>query len=373
MKKVLFAATVVKTHINAFHLPYLNWFSENGWQTFVAAKDDYKPSECIIPSCDQFIDIPFVRFPFHPKNFRAYRMLKKLIEKEKFDIIHCHTPVGSILTRLAARRARKKFGTKVIYTAHGFHFFKGAPKLNWLLFYPAEKLCARWCDLLITINGEDFERAKKKLKAKKVVYVPGVGVDTARFAPDAANRDAVRDSLGIPRDVKLFISVGELLDRKNHIAALRALEKAEDQTARYIVVGSGPNLEKLTALKNETLAGRVDFLGFRKDIPALLAASDCLLFPSLQEGLPLAVMEAMAVGLPVIASPIRGCRDLIVDGKGGILTDCNDPAAFAKAIDQISLQDREKIAAFNRERIKKFDVRCVLSEVTELYREMEKN
>ena len=150
-KRVLFVATVAKSHINVFHLPYLKWFKDNGYETHVCARDDFDGEECIIPNCDVHYDVPFERSPISVKNFKAYKELKNIINENKYDIIHCNTPVASILTRLAAIKARKK-GTKVIYTAHGFHFFKGAPLLNWLLYYPIEKMCSYFTDALITIN-----------------------------------------------------------------------------------------------------------------------------------------------------------------------------------------------------------------------------
>ena len=155
-KKVLFTATVVKTHINVFHLPYLKWFKEQGYEVHVAAKNDFVNEPCTIPHCDKFYDINFARFPFSNANIEAYKQLKKIITENDYDIIHCHTPVAGVLTRLAARNCKN---TTVIYTAHGFHFFKGAPLLNWLIYYPVERFCARFTDKLITINKEDYERA----------------------------------------------------------------------------------------------------------------------------------------------------------------------------------------------------------------------
>ena len=188
MKKVLFVATVVKTHIMEFHIPYLKMFQDMGWETAVAARNDYEdPADCQIPFCDTYYDIPFERLPWKAANIKAYRELKAIIDREHFDIIHCHTPVGAMIARLAARDARKR-GTKVIYTAHGFHFFKGAPVKNWLMFYPAEWLLAPLTDVLVTINKEDYAFAKKKIRAKRIEYVPGVGVDTAKFHVGTVDR-----------------------------------------------------------------------------------------------------------------------------------------------------------------------------------------
>ena len=186
-KKVLFVATVVKTHIMQFHIPYLKMLQQMGWETAVAARNDYEdPQDCHIPYCDAYYDIPFERTPWKLGNLKAFAMLKKVIDQGEYDLIHCHTPVGALLTRLAAVEARWR-GTTVMYTAHGFHFFKGAPLRNWLLFYPAEWLLAPLTDILLTINREDYQRALKHMHAKRIVYVPGVGISTEK-SPEGFGR-----------------------------------------------------------------------------------------------------------------------------------------------------------------------------------------
>lgn len=158
MKKVLFVATVVRLHINMFHKPFIRWFHEQGWQVDVAANNDYdNPNECVIPFCSHYYVMPFERSPFKRGNWAAYRQLKSLLDREHYDIIHCHTPMGSVIARLAAGSARNK-GTKVLYTAHGFHFYDGAPLVNWLVYYPIERILSRRTDLLITMNQEDYRR-----------------------------------------------------------------------------------------------------------------------------------------------------------------------------------------------------------------------
>ncbi|MDF2486669.1 MAG: glycosyltransferase family 1 protein, partial [Herbinix sp.] len=174
MKKVLFVATVVKHHISTFHIPYISWFKLNGYETHVCAKNDYENKEdCVIPYCDKYYDLPFGRSPLSSCNITAYKQLKRLIDTNEYDIIHCHTPVGGVLTRLAAKKARKS-GTKVIYSAHGFHFFKGAPLKNWMLYYPVEKHLAKYTDCLITTNKEDYLGIKDKFHAKSIKLVNGV-------------------------------------------------------------------------------------------------------------------------------------------------------------------------------------------------------
>ena len=310
-KKVLFTATVVKTHINVFHLPYLKWFKEQGYEVHVAAKNDFVNEPCIIPNCDKFYDINFTRFPFSKANIKAYKQLKKIITENNYDIIHCHTPVAGVLARLAARNCKK---TTVIYTAHGFHFFKGAPLLNWLIYYPVERFCARFTDKLITINKEDYERAQhfKLRKNGKVYYVSGVGIDIEKIRNTKVDVQQKKKELGIPENVPVLLSVGELIKRKNHETVLKALSRLRSYGFVYLICGRGELLEYLQELvKKLALADKVNFLGFRKDIAEICQTADLFIFPSYQEGLPVALMEAMAAGLPVIASNVRGNRDLI--------------------------------------------------------------
>ena len=317
MKKVLFVAKVVRSHIATFHLPYLKMFKEMGWETAVAAHNDYDdPRDCVIPNCDTYFDVPFERFPLSPSNLTSYRKLKKIVDAGNYDIIHCHTPVSAMITRLAALGARKR-GTKVIYTAHGFHFFKGAPLINWLLYFPVEWFLARYTDALITINKEDYARAQK-FAAKKVYYVPGVGIDTKKFVVDLETkqkkREAICKELGIPADATVLLSVGEVNENKNHRVVIESLSKLEDMNIHYIICGRG-KLEKShkRLVKQLGLEGRVHLTGYRNDVADFYQAADIFVFPSLREGLPVAVIEAMASGLPVICSKIRGCADLVSD------------------------------------------------------------
>ena len=311
-KKVLFTATVVKTHINVFHLPYLKLFKEQGYEVHVAAKNDFVNEPCIIPYCDKFYDINFARFPFSKANIKAYKQLKKIIKENNYNIIHCHTPVAGVLTRLAARNSKD---TTVIYTAHGFHFFKGAPLLNWLIYYPVERFCARFTDKLITINKEDYERAQhfKLRKNGKVYYVSGVGIDIEKIRNTKVDVQQKKKELGIPENLPVLLSIGELIKRKNHETVLIALSKLKSYDFVYLICGRGILAEYLQEqVKQLGLTDKVKFLGFRKDIAELCKTADLFIFPSYQEGLPVALMEAMAAELPAIASNVRGNRDLIV-------------------------------------------------------------
>jgi len=368
-KKVLFVATVVKTHIMQFHIPYLKMFKDMGWETAVASRNDYEdPADCIIPYCDTFYDIPFERNPFKPGNIKAYKELKKVINEGDFDIIHCHTPVGGMLGRLAAVKARQQ-GTKVMYTAHGFHFFNGAPLLNWLIYYPVERFMARYTDVLITINKEDYARAQK-FKAKKVCYVPGVGIDTERFKSSEVEKKAKREEIltryGIPADATVLLSVGEFTKNKNHKMAIEAISKLSRDDVYYIICGRGKLLEECKEYaKGLGLGSRVIFTGYRNDVQDYYKAADLFLFPSFREGLPVAVMEALASGLPVVCTNIRGSSDLVADGVNGFVTEIS-PEAFYKAI-KIVLSEENSMSSDSKENVDQFDLKCVVSQMKDIY------
>lgn len=370
MKKILYVATGVKLFIMHFNIPHLKMLKELGWETAVAARNDYEdPEECAIPFCDAYYNIPFARFPFKSKNLVSYRMLKKLINEGEYDIIHCHTPVGAMLTRLASIGARKR-GARVIYTAHGFHFFKGAPLLNWLVYFPLEWLCSFMTDTLITINHEDYMFAKKHMHAKRTVYVPGVGIDLDKFGTSKTDTAALRRSIGVSPDKVWVLSIGELIPRKNQEILIRAVSNIPD--AVLTIVGNGKLQEYLTQLISELkLEDRVKLLGYRKDVPDLCHAADVFAFSSFQEGLPLAVMEAMASGLPCVASRIRGNVDLLEDGMGAYMCSPDDEEAFAKYIEMLAADPvlRQRQGGINKEKVSRFDVEIVNRRISEIYSE----
>ncbi len=249
-------------------------------------------------------------------NGRALFSSVKLMRDRHYSFVHCHTPVGAAVARLAAWLT----GTRIIYTAHGFHFFDGAPRVNWLLYYPVEKLLSHLTDVLITINSEDYERARAKFAMKHLEYVPGIGIDTERFTVDVLSRKEMRAELGIAPGTKILLSVGELSRRKNHISVLRALATSKELSGCcYVIAGTGVYRDALQQYIDEQhVEDRVRLIGYREDTRRLYCAADVFVFPSYQEGLSAALMEAMTCGLPVVASRIRGNTDLI-DDEGGVL------------------------------------------------------
>jgi len=367
-KRVLYVATVVKTHIMHFHIPYLKMFKERGWHTAVAARNDYEePSECSIPYCDDYFDIAFERSPLKLSNIKAYRNLKRIIEEGNYDIVHCHTPVAAMLTRFAARKARKR-GTKVLYTAHGFHFFKGAPLLNWLIYFPAEWLCSFMTDVLITINQEDFARAKKWMHAKRIEYVPGVGIALEKHERNPSARFRICKETGIDETATILLSVGELIERKNHQLMIRALEKASPElNIHYLIAGDGPMKASLMALaKDRGVEDRVHCLGYRTDVSELYSSADAFVFPSYQEGLSVALMEAMWYGLPCIVSRIRGNVDLL-DNNGGSMFDPRSVDELSEKLEYVLNADMLKMGRLNHERIKSYSVDSIMKIMERIY------
>ena len=303
---------------------------------------------------------------------RSYKIIKKLIDERHYRIVHCHSPIGGVLARLASRKARKD-GTKVVYTAHGFHFYKGSSLLSWLIFYPIERLCSRLTDLLITINKEDYERAKS-WNTCCVELVNGIGVHTEEFLNERVERKAYREELGFEDNDYVFMSTGQVSVRKNHEVIIRAIAEIHNPRVKYLLVGFGELEEKLKALVKELgIEDRVVFAGYRGDVKRLLHAVDGFAFPSLQEGLPVALMEAMAAGLPIVCSRIRGNVDLIENGKGGYLYDCHDVKGFAEGMEKIVAGEGSEMGKINIETMKNFDIETVNNRMRELYEELLKD
>ncbi|MFI8706587.1 glycosyltransferase family 4 protein [Bacillus sp. NPDC077411] len=366
-KKVLFCATV-DYHFKAFHLPYMEWFAEQGWEVHVAASGNMH-----LPYVHKKYDIPIQRSPFKKQNFQAYKKLTSIINKNKYSIIHCHTPMGGVLARLAARKARRQ-GTKVIYTAHGFHFCKGAPLINWLAYYPIERGLASYTDCLITINTEDYNlAAKHRFKAKCIEHVHGIGVDTEQFklVKEEDKRD-LKMKFGYKPDDFLMFYAAEFNKNKNQQFLLRSLALLKDEApnAKLLLAGKGPLMEDCKSLAIELgIADMVHFLGYRTDIASLVPMCDIAVASSLREGLPVNIMEAMACGLPVVATDNRGHRELIKDTINGYLVSPKEEELFATRILECiqSRTLREKIGIENVNRVKKYSIAQVGAELNNIY------
>ena len=306
------------------------------------------------------------RSPFSKGNFEAIKELKKIISDNKYDIVHCHTPVAGACTRIACKGFRKK-GLRVFYTAHGFHFYKGAPLINWLIYYPIEKYCSKFTDILITINHEDESLAKKRMKAKKVEYVPGVGIDVDKFANAVVDRTQKRQELGIPEDAILILSVGELNKNKNHQIVIRALAELNDKNVHYMIAGEGALSDYLKNLSYELgVESQVHILGYREDTEQLYKIADINAFPSIREGLGLAAIEGMAAGLPLICLDNRGTRNYAENNVNAfIITNLYD---CADAINKLkSYSTRKSFGESGMITAKNFDVDIINKKMLEIY------
>ena len=315
--------------------------------------------------------IDFIRNPISPGNIKAYKQLDKLIKEWNFDAIHCNTPIGGLLGRIAGKKNKIK---TIIYQAHGFHFYKGASLVNWILYYPVEKIVSKYTDVIITINKEDFEFSKKfKLKKNgKLFYVPGVGIDISEFSYINCNNKLTSD-VDEKEKIVTLISIGELNKNKNNEVIIKAMEKTNNQNIHYFLCGVG---DEETVLKNLSkqlnLDSKVHFLGFRKDVKELLKSADVFVLPSYREGLSRSLMEAMASGLPCVVSKIRGNVDLVEDNINGFLCNPDDVDAFAKAIDILAADEdlRNSIKKANLEKIKGFDTSVAENEMRKIYQEV---
>ena len=325
MKKVLLTATV-QSHICQFHKPLVQMLHDNGYEVHIAARNNLaEKNGMILDFADKVFDIPFSRSPINASNIKAYKELKRIIDDDKYDIIHCNTPMGSVITRLAAKNTRKH-GTKVFYTAHGFHFYNGAPKKNWLIFYPIEKYMAKYTDKILTINTEDYKLAKNNFNTE-VYHIHGVGVNTEKYQILSQDEcDAFKKECGYTKDEKILLCVGELLPNKNQAMAIRAVNILKDKfpNIKLIIAGNGSEENNLKSLVNNlNLQNNVEFLGYSLILNKYENICNIAVSCSFREGLPLNIMEAMLAKKPVIATKNRGHNELINNGKTGFIVEPN--------------------------------------------------
>lgn len=359
MRKLLITSTDLM--MIQFLVPHVTYLSENGFHVELACSEVggrmAEVREALGHAAKSIHTVRLERSPANPRNLLGYADMRRLLQENQYDIIWTNEPVMGVVTRLAARDARRS-GTQVVYMCHGFHFFKGASKLNWLVFYPIERFMSRFCDCIVTMNEEDYQRAST-FHALNVHKIPGVGVDFSRFVNDVTpeQRKLKREELGVSENAFFLLSVGELTHRKNHEVVLRALHQLQDPNIRYIICGKGKLQPKLeTMVQQLGLTGQVSFPGYRMDLSIIYHCADCFIFPSLQEGLPFALMEAMSSGLPILCSRIRGNVDLIDDPQGGILCDANNADQFCEALKRITSFDPQTLADYNRKKLKTFSL-----------------
>ena len=343
--------------------------NEMGWKLYQGINRQYAEDLKGVDYDITFYDQNIYRSIFDIKNnWKGYKRLCRMLEQHPdIEIIHCNTPIGGVIGRLCG----KKFGKKVVYTAHGFHFYKGAPLVNRTLFKWIEQWMAHYTDLLITINNEDFEAAQKfnLKKGGRAVYVPGIGINSSLFDSVSVDPIGKKREIGVPIDAHLCLGVGDLNDNKNVDTMIKAI--AMSPTSVHLALcGLGPLENQLRELcKTFNIEERVHFLGFRRDVSELYKASDFLFMASKREGLPRTTMEAMCAGIPCLCSNIRGNKDLIDDGKGGYLIPPLDSKGFAKAIKCLIDDEelRQQMGRYNRKKVKAFDIEVVRKEMYNLF------
>ncbi|MDK0618349.1 glycosyltransferase family 4 protein [Clostridium perfringens] len=365
MKKILYVTTVSRT-INAFLIPHIEMLIENKYEVNCACYIDREIDKRLIKKGVKIYNIPFSRNPLSLDNLKAFNELIKIQEENQYDMIHVHTPIASIYGRLLKLKFKN---LKTIYTAHGYHFFKNGPKMGWILYYPIEKLMAKLTDVTININKEDFEITKKKLKPKKAYLINGVGLNINEYSLlSEGERNKKRRVLGLKDDDFVVIMIAELNGNKNQMQLVRAIEllKNKYQNIKCLIVGEGKKLQFLKKeVKKRSLEKNIVFLGFRKDVNELINASDIGVLFSYREGLPRNLMEIMANGKRIVATNIRGNRDIVCNKFIGALVEVNDYEATAKAIEKFYLTSANKNKILKE--VESYSILNILTELSSIY------
>ena len=336
MKKILYVTTVSRT-LNAFLIPHIEKLVDEGYEVDCACSIDLKVDDRILSKGCNIFDIPFSRNPVNPRNMKAFRALRNLQLKNKYDIVHVHTPVASFVARLTFR---KEENLKIIYTCHGFHFYKGSPIINWILFYPLEKLASKWTDTLITINEEDYEIATTfSLRNNgQVMKMNGVGIEKEKYIIKNFNRNEYRRKLNLEEEDFVILVLAELNKNKNHKQLIKAMYLLKDKypNIKAVFAGSGPLEEEIrNQTKENGLENRISLLGWRDDVKELINSCDMVGLFSKREGLGKCLLEAMICGKPVIATNTRGPRELIEENINGFLVEIDDFEKTANFIEKL--------------------------------------
>jgi glycosyltransferase involved in cell wall biosynthesis len=369
MKKILYVTTVSLT-LNTFLIPHMNHLIRNGFIVEAASNID-------VPFSKEFLDLDinhtkvnFSRNPINPINIKAYREIVKLQREKQFDIVNVHTPVAAFITRLALRNSK----VKVVYTAHGFHFYKGAPIINWLLYYPLERLAARWTDVILTINKEDLERAKcfTLRNCGQVYLISGVGIEETKYYIENFHRNSYRENLNLKEEEFVILVLAELNKNKNHIQIIKAMYLLQKQYPKIKVLfaGRGPLEKKLRKIVEKLkLNNNINFIGFRNDIPQLLHSCDCIGLFSYREGLGKCLLEGMLLGKPLIATNTRGARELICHGDNGFLVELGDYRELSEYIEKIYKDEslKKHFKENSKSKITKYIMNNVLKEIINFY------
>ena len=379
MKKMLMLSSVASM-IDQFNMSNIDILKKQGYEVHVAANFEYGNTSTK-QRVEEFrkeledLNIPYYHVNFSRKitdissNIKAYKQVNNLMRKNNYKFVHCQSPIGGVCGRIAGRGTN----TPIIYTAHGFHFFKGAPLLNWLLYYPIEKWLANYTDCLITTNNEDYERVKDRFKSKSIKHVNGVGVDLNNYKPQTFEmKNKLRQEYGYNQVDFILVFAGELSYRKHQDLLINVigLLKKKISNIKLLLAGVGNLSEQYQARVNELeIEENVVFLGYRKDLANILTLSDIAVSSSRQEGLPVNVMMAMATGLPLVVTDCRGNRDLVSDGKGGYVLGVDDVEGFVNAVEKLYISEelRKKFGENNLVIIEKYSLKNIIKEMEKVY------
>lgn len=361
-------ATTIPGMLRAFLLPIAAHFRRLGFRVDAAARGATEDAE-VVASFDRVWDVPWSRAPFERDNSRAPSVVRSILERERYDLFHVHSPVAAFLGRLGARLANTS--TRIVYTAHGFHFHPEGDRLLNAGFLTLEALASLVTDQLVVMNAHDHQAALRFMPRDRLELMPGIGIDLAAYSALAVPDESVaglRAELGLRANDLVVLVVAEFIPRKRHVDVIEAFANLSTKEATLVLVGDGPLLDEVRAFAREKLGERCRFIGFRQDVPRLLRISTALVLPSIQEGLPRCVLEAMAMGVPVIGSDIRGTRDLL-QGGAGVLVPARSPCALAAALEELLTRPelRDALAQAARQRILEYDLGVVLQRHERLY------
>lgn len=368
MKRILITSTDLM--MIQFLLPHVKNLSEKGYEVELACSEVGGRLDEIREKIGQYAktihEVRLHRSPLSPTNFQGYKDMKVIMENAHYDIIWTNEPVMGVVTRLCAKKLRRN-GTKVLYMVHGFHFYTGAPLLNWMIYYPIEKLMAHHANMIVTVNTEDYQRAKE-FEVSEVKYIHGIGINTDRLTLGTQRGD-IRKELGLKDTDFIVLSVGELNKNKNQQAIIKAIAKVNDPKIHYLMCGKGNQYDNLVNLvHNLRLDNNIHFLGYRRDVVDICSQADVYVMPSFREGLPVSSLEAMYCGLPLLTSNIRGLVDINKDDKNGYLYAPTDVDGFAEGIKKLKSDSnkRAKMGQLNRQEVVPFTIERTKKEIVDI-------
>lgn len=379
MKVLIYAS--VASMIKQFNMPNIELLKSLGYQVDVACNFEFGSAMAddgmeIFKKKLKEINVNYYHIPIPRKigdinNIRKSLIItKELLELNEYDLIHCHSPIGGVIARLANKKSKFYSKTTMIYTAHGFHFFKGAPKRNWLIYYPIEKYFSKFTDVIITINKEDYKTAQNKFKHPKIYKINGVGIEYNKII-EAKRDNNLRDKLKLQEKDLVIISVGELNSNKNHIVIINAIKKLNNKNVKYLIAGKGPLEDKIrNEITSNGLDDQIFLLGYRNDVYSICKIADVFAFPSKREGLGLAAIEGMAAGLFLITSNVHGINDYSINNVTGRCTEPTNINEFKEIINWCfsNLESVHKIGISNINRAKKYGVDIVETDMKKIYR-----